>query len=241
MSASHDTQRTALSATLRLRRGAGFVLDIALHVSKGVTVLLGPSGSGKSTALDLLAGHQQADSGRIELDGQLLFLRREGAPAEVSLPAAQRRIGYVMQSPALFPHLSVKQNLEYGLFHWPKPEAKARVAELAEALALGPLLSRWPQGLSGGERQRVALARALAPRPRALLLDEPLSAVDLPQRAALLKTLQSMLGALEIPVLYVTHSIEEQRFFTEAGHGRTLRLSARPDGATVEVSEEPAA
>jgi molybdate transport system ATP-binding protein len=232
-------QNPPLVADLTLCRPLGFALNLRLRLPRGVTVLVGPSGSGKSTTLDLLAGHVRPDRGRIELFSDVLFDRQDAAtPPRIDVAVQKRRIGYVMQSPSLFPHLDVHHNLAYGLADWPPPEKAARLAELTEALGLSSLLSRQPRALSGGERQKVALARALAPRPRALLLDEPLSAVDLPQRDGLLHRLRELLAALDIPVLYVTHSLEEQRFFAASqSAGRALCLRPQADGRGVEVAE----
>lgn len=238
MSADASDRSPIFVADATLRRSTGFSLRLRLALPRGVTVLVGPSGAGKSTTLDLLAGHLLPDSGRIDLDGVTLFSRDPAVSSSrpaVAVPVQQRRIGYVMQSPGLFPHLDVRRNLAYGLFDWPKPEREARLVELSEALGLTPLLSRFPRSLSGGQRQRVALGRALAPRPRALLLDEPLSAVDLPQRDALLERLRELLAALDIPVLYVTHSLEEQGFFSGPSQP-ALRLQAQADGSGVEIA-----
>jgi molybdate transport system ATP-binding protein len=231
-----EPRTPALWAEAVLSRRNGFLLYVELALPRGVTVLLGPSGAGKSSTLDILAGHLVPDFGRIELDGVPLLVRQDGAPPQVNVPARRRRIGYVMQSSMLFPHLNVHDNLAYGLFGWREPEREARIVELADALGVTPLLSRWPLGLSGGERQRIALARALCPRPRALLLDEPLSAVDLVQRQALLSSLAALLSRLDIPVLYVTHSVEEQQFFAAAQRCQTLRLQPRPDGKGTEIA-----
>ncbi len=225
-----------LVAELSLQRRAGYTLKIDLQIRPGVSVLIGPSGAGKSTTLDLLAGHLHADAGRIRLGPRTLFARQPGQPP-VQVPAESRQVGYVMQSPSLFPHLDVAGNIAYGLFAQPRSQRQARVLELAAELDLSPLLARAPQTLSGGERQRVALARALAPRPQALLLDEPLSAVDLAQRDPLLRRLQRVLSTLAIPVLYVTHSAEEQHFFAAAG-SPLYTLRAQPDGV-VAVSPLP--
>lgn len=235
MSAETGERPPILVADATLRRPTGFSLRLELALPRGVTVLVGPSGAGKSTTLDLLAGHLLPDDGRIELDGVTLFSRDSAGGPGVAIPVQKRRIGYVMQSPGLFPHLDVRRNLTYGLFDWPPAERQARLVELSSALGLTSLLSRFPRSLSGGERQRVALGRALAPRPRALLLDEPLSAVDLPQRDALLGRLRELLAALDIPVLYVTHSLEEQRFFSGPSQP-ALRLQAQADGSGVEIA-----
>lgn len=236
MSPADSPPPPLLLADLWLRRRPGYTLKIDLQLQAGVSVLIGPSGAGKSTTLDLLAGHLHADQGVIRLGARTLFARSPDQRTTV-VPAESRDIGYVMQSPSLFPHMDVASNIAYGLFAQPRSQHSARVIELAAELDLTPLLSRAPQTLSGGERQRVALARALAPRPRALLLDEPLSAVDLAQRDPLLHRLQRVLSTLAIPVLYVTHSVEEQRFFANAG-SPLFTLQAQPNG-TVAVSSQP--
>lgn len=205
-----------LAASLRLRRPGGYTLRVELALPLGVSVLLGPSGAGKSTTLDLLAGHLRPDEGQIQLGARLLLRQRPGEP-RLWVPPEERQIGYVMQAVSLFPHQNVAANLAYGLFAQPRAARQARVAELAALLDIEALLPRTVQSLSGGERQRVALARALAPQPRALLLDEPLSAVDLAAREPLLHRLQGVLGGLAIPVLWVTHSLEEQQLFASAG------------------------
>jgi molybdate transport system ATP-binding protein len=217
-----------------VRRDGGYSLHLELALSAGVTVLIGPSGAGKSTTLDLIAGHLVPTSGCLELDGQPLFSRQAGQRPACNVAVAARRIGYVMQSPALFPHLTVAENLAYGLHRWPPAARRARLGALSESLGLESLLGRRPLSLSGGERQRVALGRALGPEPQALLLDEPLSAVDLGQRDPLLERLAALLLPLAIPVLYVTHSSEEQRFFAAAGRP-SLRLQMRPSGDGIEV------
>jgi molybdate transport system ATP-binding protein len=224
-----------LQASLRTSPDGVYTLRVDLALPSGVTVLVGPSGSGKSTTLDLLAGHRLPDEGLITLGDRELLRRSAGKPPQTMIPPEQRRIGYVMQQPMLFPHLSVKQNLAYGLTALPgiRPATSESQSWPASYSSLR-LLARRPGELSGGQRQRVALGRALAPRPQALLLDEPLSAVDLSQRRELLERLGSLLAALDIPVLYVTHSREEQQFWNTAtlelrpaGHAPTLVEVAR--------------
>lgn len=220
-----------------VRRRASAVLSVRITAPPGVTVLLGPSGAGKSTTLDVIAGYLQPDYGRVSLGEKTLFRRERGQPAAVDLPPQARRIGYVLQSQALFPHLTVQQNLAFGLFATPGRERQARVAELAARLDLVPLLSRRPGELSGGQRQRVALGRALAPAPQALLLDEPLSAVDLPQRRDLLGRLRELLSQLDIPVIYVTHSEEEHRFWACPAIELRSRPTAPGGEAIIETAQ----
>jgi len=203
-----------LSAQVSTALDGDTQLRCELSLPVGITVLMGPSGSGKSTTLDLLAGHKIADSGQLSLHETLLFRRQTGQPPSCFVPPQKRRMGYVMQQPMLFPHLSVEQNLAYGIAHLHPTERTKRVQEIAADLQIDTLLKRKPQELSGGQRQRVALGRALVPEPMALLLDEPLSAVDLAQRETLLKRLYEVLRVLHIPVLYVTHSLFERDFFS---------------------------
>ncbi len=164
----------------------------------GYGLVIGPTGSGKTTLLEAIAGHSPAADGRIWLDGR--EVTRE--------PPERRGIGFVYQHYHLFPHRSVEQNIAYGL---PRngQGAEVRVRELAELLGIAPLLERRIQGLSGGEMQRVALARALAPRPRVLLLDEPLSAADPAARQRLRRELRALHDREGITTLQVTHNFEE--------------------------------
>lgn len=224
-----------LQAQLSMSPDGLYRLEVSLRLPAGVTVLMGPSGSGKSTTLDVLAGHRLPDAGRIVLGDTVLLDKQAKQPPHVLVSPEKRQVGYVMQQPMLFPHLSVGQNLAYGIAQLPQSEQRARVHELARALSLESLLTRKPSELSGGQRQRVALGRALARRPNALLLDEPLSAVDLGQRTELLLRLKTLLLDLNIPVLYVTHSQEEQRFWDTD----TLTLRPRSDAPSC-VTVEPA-
>ena len=168
----------------------------------GTTVLFGPSGSGKTTLLRLLAGLDVPDSGTIEVLGETWF---DGAH-NVCLKPQQRRVGYVTQEPALFPHLSVRDNIGFGV---PKAERSARVLEVLTLAKLSGLEDRRPHELSGGQRQRVALARAVAARPRILLLDEPLSALDATARESLRRDLARFLRAVSLPAVLVTHDRAE--------------------------------
>jgi len=170
-----------------------------------VTVLFGPSGSGKTTVLRALAGLDRPDAGTIVFDGEAWVDVARGT----FVPPQARGVGLLFQDHALFPHLSVAANVGYGLHRLPRAERRARVGELAGPLGIAHLLERRPAQLSGGERQRVALARALAPRPRLLLLDEPLSALDAPLREALRGELRHVLEGSGIPAVVVTHDRTE--------------------------------
>jgi molybdopterin-binding protein len=181
----------------------GFRLgDVSFEVAPGgYGLVIGPTGAGKTTLLEAIAGHVPITSGRIELDGRDV----------TNDPPERRGIGFVYQAYHLFPHFSVRQNIAYGLERSGirGAEADGRVTRLAQLLGLVPLLERGVRGLSGGEQQRVALARALAPRPRILLLDEPLAAVDPSLRRALRQELQLLREAEGVTTLHVTHDIED--------------------------------
>jgi molybdate transport system ATP-binding protein len=166
-----------------------------------ITVLFGPSGSGKTTVLRALAGLDRPDAGNVTFDGETWFDAGRG----IDVPPQARGVGLLFQDHALFPHLSVAANIGYGLHRLGRAARKARVAELADRLGVSELLPRNPAGLSGGQRQRVALARALAPRPRLLLLDEPLSALDAPTRDLLRGELRQLLELAQVPAVIVTH------------------------------------
>ena len=173
--------------------------------SEPVTVLFGPSGSGKTTVLRALAGLDRPDAGSIAFAGETWF---DGSRNLFVRPQA-RGVGLLFQEGAVFPHLSVAGNIGFGLGRLGRGERAARVAELAVRLEIAHLLQRRPGELSGGELQRVALARALAPRPRLLLLDEPLSALDTPTREALRGELRNLLERSGVPAVVVTHDRTE--------------------------------
>ncbi len=184
----------------RFAGGAGVVADFAAPAGS-VTVLFGPSGAGKTTILRCLAGLERPDAGSLRLGDETWF----EAATRVCLTPQQRGAALLAQDYALFPHLSVAENVAFGLAREPRQRARARVAELLRLMRLEDLAQRRPQTLSGGQQQRVALARALAPRPRVLLLDEPLSALDAPTRDELRGELGRVLRGLDVPMLLVTH------------------------------------
>ncbi len=183
----------------------GFRLEVAASFPPGVSVLFGASGAGKTTLLDAIAGLTEPESGRIALGDETWF----DAAAGVNVPVAQRRLAYLFQDLALFPHLTAAQNIGYGLRGRESAERERRVREMALAFGIGDQLGRKPAQLSGGERQRVALARALVVEPRAVLLDEPLSGLDAATKALLVADLRRWNEQRRVPIVYVTHSREE--------------------------------
>ena len=203
------TPPSGLAARLRKERrgshGSAFSLDVSIEAPAGITILFGPSGAGKSTLLDCLAGLTQPDDGRI-VAGETVFFDSESG---VNLPPQKRRIAYVFQSLALFPHLTVEQNVEYGLNDLPAGKRQKRAAEILEIFSVQKLKDRKPDQISGGEKQRVALARSLVTNPRVLLLDEPLTGLDAELKNAILQDLRAWNTAYRIPILYVTHNREE--------------------------------
>ena len=200
-----------LAARLRDRRGA-LELDVELAALEGATtVLVGESGAGKTAVLRALAGLDRPATGRITVDGTDWLDTGRG----ISLPPWQREVGYVPQDYALFPHLTVKENVAFGLqpLRLPVVERRTRVEEALATAGVAGLGHRMPRQLSGGEQQRVALARALAPAPRLLLLDEPLAALDLQTRRLVRTELRELLGRLPCITIYVTHSPVEALVF----------------------------
>ncbi len=193
-----------LEAHLHLPR-RGFTLDVNLALpARGVTALFGPSGCGKTTVLRALAGLERA-AGRVALGDEVWQDDASGT----FVPTHRRAIGYVIQEAALFPHLDVQGNLAYGLKRIGASRARVALAPVVELLGIGHLLQRRPETLSGGERQRVAIARALATSPALLLMDEPLAALDAARKAELLPYLDRLHQELGIPVVFVSHAIDE--------------------------------
>ncbi len=208
------------------------VLDnIMLHIDKGsFFTLLGPSGCGKTTLLRLIAGFDTVDAGQITLEGKSLD----------SLPAAQRPINTVFQNYALFPHLTVGENIAFGLerLAWKKDAVRARVKEVLSLVRLEEFINRLPAQLSGGQQQRVALARAIAPSPKILLLDEPLSALDLKLRHAMRLELKRIQREVKISFIFVTHDQEEALSLSDKiavmNKGHILQI-----GSPEEIYQEP--
>ncbi len=183
----------------------GFRMEVEARFSPGVTAVFGPSGSGKTTVLNCIAGFTVPDSGVISLDGRTVY----SSHPKVRVPPERRGIGYIFQDGLLFPHMSVGDNIRYG-YKLRQPNERAIAPDdLVELLELGHLVERRPESLSGGEGQRVALARALATSPSLLLLDEPLSSLDMGLRGRVLRYLKAVHSQLSIPMVYVSHSISE--------------------------------
>jgi molybdate transport system ATP-binding protein len=185
--------------------GHSFALDVEFTASDGITVLFGASGAGKTSILRAVAGILRPDEGRISLDAKTYFDSASG----ICLPMQKRKIGYVFQHHVLFPHMTAEQNVMYGASALSRHAAQERVRELFYLLAIEKTAVRYPHELSGGEQQRIALARALATDPMLMLLDEPLSAVDVVTRLRLLEEMAAIQQRSKIPFLYVTHNHSE--------------------------------
>lgn len=199
-----------IRARLRIERG-GFVLDVDLSLpGRGVSALFGPSGSGKTTVLRAIAGLERAPGGLVVAGDEVW----QDDAAGVFVPTFKRAVGYVFQEPSLFPHLSVRDNLEFGRKRAARADRRAAgrqpgLAATADLLGIGHLLDQMPGQLSGGERQRAAIARTLLAAPRLLLMDEPLSALDLKRKLEILPYLERMHDELALPIVYVSHSTDE--------------------------------
>lgn len=230
-----STEQEGLRADFELTRGA-FTLRARLTAPPGITALLGPSGAGKTLTLQAIAGLASIQRGVIHLHDRALA----DAQAGLALAPQLRRVGYVPQSYALFPHLSVGANIAYGLpQRHDRDSAAKRVAELLRLVRLPGYEARAPRRLSGGEAQRVALARALAAQPEALLLDEPFSALDAPTRAAVRDDLREIALASGLPTLLVTHDLNEA---LALANRLALVVAGRviAEGAAQEVTAHPA-
>lgn len=184
---------------------AGFALDVEFEAAKGITVLFGPSGAGKTLTLDCIAGFARPDEGRILLDDEILF---DGA-ARVHLSPQDRQCGYVFQNYALFPHMTLRKNLEFAADRIPRLERHRKINDIIERFHLADVSGRRPHELSGGQKQRCSIARALIRAPRLLLLDEPARGLEAPLRAELYSVLRQVRDEFAIPILLVTHDFEE--------------------------------
>ncbi len=201
-----------------LTQGA-FTLSLDERLAGRITALFGPSGSGKTTILDSIAGLRKPAAGVIAVGGRTLF----SSAAKIDVPTHDRRVGYVAQDVALFPHMDVKRNVLYGR----RADRRLDLPAVAQRLEIPALFDRQVRALSGGERQRVALARALMSSPELLLLDEPLAAVDLERRRRILPYLERVRDHLGVPIVYVTHDADEVRRFADGvlvlEEGRVVR------------------
>ncbi len=196
----------SLSIDIRVEH-PGFVLDFSLDTAARAVALHGPSGSGKTTILSAVAGLVKPVRGRIAIDGTVLA----DVQAGIAVPVHRRRVGYVFQDPRLFPHLSVRGNLLYGARFSPREPGGPSLETVCDCLGIGHLLDRRPDTLSGGEAQRVAMGRAWLSRPRILLMDEPLSALDEARKRETLPFIVRMRDEMRLPILYVSHQIDEAR------------------------------
>ncbi|NCD25383.1 MAG: ATP-binding cassette domain-containing protein [Deltaproteobacteria bacterium] len=221
---SATTIHCAITAQVRSRDTA-FQLDAHFSAASRRVALFGPSGSGKSLTLMALAGLLTPQGGRIAVRGRTFFDAQDG----IDVPARKRRVGFVFQDYALFPHLSVRDNVAFGLkpvFGYPRPAHRARIDELLELCGLKDLAARKPHQISGGQRQRTALARALAPNPDLLLLDEPFTALDQPLRQRMRAELSTILNRFDTPMVLVSHDLDDIDHFAQTlvafGHGQVL-------------------
>lgn len=228
----------SLSARIHFeRRGAGsslFTLDVSLEVPPGIAILFGPSGAGKSTILDCLAGLLAPGGGRIAIGGDVLF----DHSAAINLSPRKRRGAYLFQSLALFPHLTVAENVLYGIAALDEKVQSQRLGYILEAFHIAALHTRKPGELSGGEKQRVALARSLVTGPRFLLLDEPLTGLEAGLKSSIVEDLRAWNDVCRVPILYVTHNRDEVDALGERvivlEHGRVVS-----EGVPHEVLDAP--
>lgn len=185
-------------------------LEVNHQFSEGITGLFGPSGSGKTTLLNLIAGFLKPSHGKITFNDQVLF----NSASKIDLPPSLRRIGTVFQDGRLFPHLSVERNIKYGYELLDVSQRRIQPDDVINLLEMKTIIKKYPNQLSGGERQRAALARALLMSPNLLLLDEPLASLDLRLKRQILPYLTKVKEEINIPMIYVSHDIDEIDFLT---------------------------
>jgi molybdate transport system ATP-binding protein len=206
-----------------------FSLNLSLSLQEGMTVLFGPSGSGKTLTLHTIAGLVEPDSGTIRVNGTVYFDKRGG----VNLPIPRRRVGYVFQEPSLFPHMTVFENISYGISGLSSEEMKRMVKPLIEKMRLSSLEKNFPHQISGGQKQRVALARALVTSPLLLLLDEPFASLDHPVREELRLDLLRIREEDHVPIVFVTHDVEEAFILADEvvvlNNGRVEQTGSKED------------
>jgi len=205
-----EVETGALKTQVRVERhaareSASFQLEVSIEVFPGITILFGPSGAGKSTLLDCVAGLLRPGSGRIAIGQRPLFDSASG----INLSPQARNIAYVFQSPALFPRMSVEENVAFGIADLPQQQREERIGTILAAFRVEKLRARRPSEISGGEQQRVALARSLVTLPQVLLLDEPLTGLDAELKTSIVEDLRAWNRTQRIPILYVTHSRDE--------------------------------
>lgn len=201
-----------------------FELEVDVRIEAQTLALVGRSGAGKSTLLNVIAGLARPDTGSVSLDGDALV----DVESKIDKPPERRKVGYLFQHYALFPHLSVHDNIAYGLFRLDAPARTDRIDRAIALLGLGRVVRAHPTELSGGERQRAALARALVTEPKALLLDEPLAALDVESRARIRLELRDVLARLAIPTIVVTHDYDDARLLGD-------RIAAMHRGRVVQI------
>jgi molybdate transport system ATP-binding protein len=224
-----STERT-LRVLAQVRRGhAGFALDVDLRFAPGITCVVGRSGAGKSTLLGVIAGLVRPGAGRVGFGDEVWF----DATARTAIAVHQRRVAYVFQRLALFPHLDATHNVAYGMDRGlPRRERAERAHALLDRVGAAHLARRRPPTFSGGEAQRVALARALAMSPKVVLLDEPFSALDRELKIQLAALVRDLVDDLDVPLIYVTHSLGEARALADRAvrleHGKVVAEGA-PD------------